>query len=394
MPLFTPQIQVRRRRFTQAAMRWVFRRPRPSQARGTLARTGIHKILVCRTVHTLGDSLTLTPLLQELGATYPGAEVDIINGCAAAQSIYGQFFFVRRIFQLPAHAVRHPLRTFRAIRAMQQRQYDLVIDPDPESQSGRLLTLLARATNSLGFCGPKKSGRLTDEVAIPAEPRHKGTLPVYLLRSATGEPVGQREYPGLDIRVSPAERRLGRETLARLNTRQGNPAANKGSIGVYAYATGNKNFGPDWWNRFLRVLEPAVAQYSLIEILPALGYSPLESRYPGFFSSDVRKMAAVMANLRWYISADCGVMHLASAARTPTVGIFSVTPLDEWGPYGGGNRAIDARDMTPEQVAQRVLEWMRIPGVPLAEEMSVKEADGAVLFGSPCCAGSGMPEAS
>lgn len=63
LPLFTPQIQARRRRFTQAAMRWVFHRQRPSEAKGKLSRTGIHKILVCRTVHTLGDSLTLTPLL-------------------------------------------------------------------------------------------------------------------------------------------------------------------------------------------------------------------------------------------------------------------------------------------------------------------------------------------
>ena len=332
----------------------------PAEAARWLPRVGIHRILVCRTVHTLGDSLTLTPLLQELAALYPGAEIDIINGSPVAQSIYGHFFSVRRIFQLPVRAVRHPVRALRAIRDMRRGRYDLVIDPDPDSQGGRLLALRANATHSLGFSGPKKSGRLTHEVAVPPEPRHKGTLPVYLVRSAIGEVPSQREFPRLDIRLSAAERRQGRHTLDRLNRCRPIPAGSKGSIGIYAFASGNKHLGGNWWNRFLDVFEPATADYSLIEILPAFGHSPLGSRYPDFFSSDVRKLASVLANLSLYVSADCGVMHLASAAGTRTAGIFTVTPQDEWGPYGNANRAIDARGLDPEQVAVNVLAMLEI----------------------------------
>lgn len=362
---FSPQIQARRRRLAQIAMRSIFGR---SGERGEvsrwLPRTGIHKILVCRTVHTLGDSLTLTPLLQELGALYPGAEIDIVNGSPVAQSIYGQFFSVRRIFQLPAHALRHPLRAIGAIRAMKRNHYDLVIDPDPESQSGRLLALWAKADYSVGFAGSRKSGRLTHEVPVPLEPRHKGTLPVYLVRSAIGEPPGQREYPRMDIQLSVAERRQGRQTLDRLNRRQSIPAGGRGNIGIYAFATGKKNLGSAWWNRFLRVFEPAAAEYSLIEILPAFGHSPLDSRYPGFFSSDVRKLASVLANLTLYVSADCGVMHLASAAGARTAGIFTITPLCEWGPYGNSNRAVDARGRAPEQVAGDILAMLGLQATP------------------------------
>lgn len=338
------------------------------QASATLPRSGIHKILICRTVHTLGDSLTLTPLLQELSEIYPGAEIDIINGSPVAGAIYGKYFSVRRIFQLPARAVRHPLRTVRVIRAMRRNHYDLVIDPDPESQSGRLLALLADAGHSLGFSGPGKSGELTHEVKIPVEPRHKGTMPVYLVRSAIGDDPAQRDYPRLDIRLSAAERRQGRHILELLKRHQPDPARDKGTIGIYAFATGDKNLGSAWWNRFVRVFEPAAAGYTIVEILPAFGCSPLGSQHAGFFSSDIRKLASVLNNLGLYISADCGVMHLASAAGAPTVGIFTGTTLSEWGPYGHANRAIDARNLTPERVAAAILAILGIEApIPQSE---------------------------
>ena len=67
-------------------------------------------------------------------------------------------------------------------------------------------------------------------------------------------------------------------------------------------------------------------------------------------------MSGVIANLSLHVSADCGVMHLASASGTPTIGIFTVTDASEWGPYGDSNHVIDAHELTPEQVAARVLD--------------------------------------
>src|ERR1035437_5400155 len=135
---YSPKIEAARRRITQHAMRMVFRKKEDLACiAARLPRTGIHRILVCRTVHTLGDSLTLTPLLQELSAIYPGPEIDIVGSCPAAREIYGAFFCVGKIIQLPAHALRYPLRTLGALQQMKRTHYDLVIDPDPQSQSGR-----------------------------------------------------------------------------------------------------------------------------------------------------------------------------------------------------------------------------------------------------------------
>ncbi len=355
-------------------MRLVFRQTSGlAQIAARLPRTGVHRILVCRTVHSLGDSLTLTPLLDELRAVYPGAEIDIINGCAAACEIYGGFFSVGKIFQLPTHALRYPLRTLGALRQMKRTHYDLVIDPDTQSQSGRLLTLLARKTYSLGFVGPKKSGKVTHGVAVPGELRHKGKLPVFLLRSALGETNLKDAYPPLRIALTAFECTQGREMLASMTEASCGSRVKKGRIGIFANATDAKRLGIDWWTKFLEVFEPGAVDFDLIEILPALGESLLNSRYAGYFSSNVRKLASVIGNLSLFISADCGVMHLACASGAPTVGFFKVTDPSEWGPYGDSNCAIDHRDLTPAQVALKVLDLLNMWAMP--KNLSVQYID-------------------
>ncbi|MGA9340777.1 MAG: glycosyltransferase family 9 protein [Rhodanobacteraceae bacterium] len=345
-------------------MRLAFRnRGDLAQIASHLPRTGIHRILICRSIKSLGNSLLLTPLLQELGKFYPGAEIDLVARSPIAQDIYGAYFSVSRIIQLPRAPLRHPLQTFRALREMKRKHYDLVIDPDPDSQSGRLLALRANATWSLGFVGPKKSGTLTHGIVLPDELRHHAKIPVALVRNAIGDGIRNEPYPPLDIRLSAIERHQGRAALAHLAA--GHPASleRRPCIGLFANATGAKRFGHAWWARFLHAFEPGVADYDLVEILPAFGQSLLDSRYPAYFSSEVRKLACVIGALDIFVSADCGVMHLACAAGTPTAGIFAVTDVNEWGPYGPSSCAIDAQNLAPEQAAQRVLEFLRgLPG--------------------------------
>ena len=336
-------------------MRLILRPPKPvGDAR--LPSTGIYRILVCRFVQTLGDSLTLTPMLKELAAAYPGAEIDVISRCPAAPLIFGGLPGISRIMLLPRHVARHPWRTLRALRAMRRTRYHLVIDPDPQSQSGRLLALLARADRSLGYAGPAKAGSMTHSVLPPAEIRHRAKLPVYLLRTALRGFAADSEYPVLDIGLSRRERRQGRIALARLLAKQDVREQKRDCIGIFANATGDKRLKHEWWKRFLAVLEPALPNCQIIEILPASAHSLLDDGYPGYYSHNARKMAALISNLRLFISADCGVMHLAVAAGTSTVGVFTTTAPDEWGPFGPAQYAIAARDRTPEQTAATVLE--------------------------------------
>jgi len=346
-----------RRRVARRLMRLVFGRHQQPDGK-PLPAHGVYRILVCRISHSLGNTLLLTPLLAELGRLYPEAEIDILTRSPVADDVFGHFFQVNRIFRLPAHGVGHPLQYLGPLRRMRRIQYDLAIDADPLSQTGRLLTLLSNATWTLGFSSPKKHGRITHAVPLPPHLRHKGQLPVYLLRHAMARDTAEASPPP-DLCITPDERRHGREALLRSLAAYGIDSPGQGIIGVFANATGDKLIGQDWWERFLHVLETRYPQHRIVEIVPAFGRSMLGSRHPAYFSSDLRKLASVLAGLDAYISADCGIMHLACTARVPTFGIFTVTDPAEWGPYGAGNHVIPAQGREPEAVAQTIADLLQ-----------------------------------
>jgi ADP-heptose:LPS heptosyltransferase len=49
----------------------------------------------------------------------------------------------------------------------------------------------------------------------------------------------------------------------------------------------------------------------------------------------------VIANTEVFIGADSGIMHLASASLTPTVGLFSITNENVYAPYNNNSIGIN-----------------------------------------------------
>ena len=45
-----------------------------------------------------------------------------------------------------------------------------------------------------------------------------------------------------------------------------------------------------------------------------------------------------------FIGADSGIMHLASASQTPTVGLFSITNTNKYEPYNENSFSVDTND--------------------------------------------------
>jgi heptosyltransferase III len=343
-----------RRRIARGLMRLLFGAP-AQLSNEPLPRTGIYRIVICHISHTLGNALLLTPLIQELEATWPGAEIDIVTRSQVGQELYGHYTGVNRVFQLPSHGVGHPLLWLRGIRGMRKAHYDLAIDPDPQSQTGRLLLLMAHATYKLGFTGRKKSGNVTHAAVIPETVPSKGQRPVFLLRSALGDSVTSTSYPVPNIRLDALESAQGRQTLARVLAASPTSASSRPkTIGIFANATGPKLLGQDWWTPLLEALEASCPDYQLLEIIPMFGRSMLGSRYPAYYSTDLRRLGGVLAALDAYISLDCGIMHLACAAQAPTLGIFTTTNAAEWGPYGPRNHAVHAYDLPPDAVGRKL----------------------------------------
>ena len=166
----------------------------------TLPRVGVFRVLVCRTSHSLGNTLFMTPLLQEIEAQWPGAEVDLITRYASAAQIFSNYASVRRVFALPRRFLRHPVQWLKIIHEMRQVRYDVVIDTDVRSKTGRQLLRLANAHRKLGFSGRRG---LSTEVDVLQAPKHAAQFPVYLLRQ--GLDVGNENYPLMSLRLTTAE---------------------------------------------------------------------------------------------------------------------------------------------------------------------------------------------
>lgn len=320
-----------------------------------LPRKGIFRILVCRPNHRLGNTILLTPLITELERHFKGAEIDVISEGDIAEEVFATFFSVRNVYCLPKRGFKHPLPFLRLLHRVRRSRYDLIIDPCLGSGFSRAMTRLLHGTYKLGFSDkPLRSG-LTHAAPSEIAMEHMAKRPVNLLRWALGRNYGEElGYPPLDIRLSDIELARGRHVIGELlavSRQTSSPPV----VGVFANATGAKRYPMAWWREFIDTFKTLCPAASMLELIPMHGHSMLGAEWPGYFSSDLRRMGAVMAGMDLMITADCGVMHLAVASRVPTVGMFCVTDASVYAPYGEGNHPLATQGLSAREVACRVV---------------------------------------
>ena len=336
---------------------WLLRRAyrateRTIRRNGELAGAKIHRILVCRPNHRLGNTLLMTPLIVELGRTFPDAKVDVIAGGVAGPDVFRNFHNVERVICLPRHMAKHPIYVVRMALQLRREHYDLAIDPCEASQSGRLLLAAARAKHAIGISTSESRHDPKWLAVMQKGPKHMAQLPVFLLRNALS-PAGLEskvDYPAMTLGLSIPERQAA---LARLDamTRVGVRVQPKATIGIFAAATGSKRYDSAWWLRFITEMRAQQADYAIVELASERGQSFLR-QLPSFSSTSIREVAAFISNMTCFISADCGVMHLASASGVTTIGLFSATDPEKYAPYGQHSQVITTKEKSPEEVAQ------------------------------------------
>lgn len=369
---------------TRSATRALLRGARNRlQATESVPGTEIRRVLVCRPNHRLGNLLLLTPLLKELQRDLPDADIDIVLAGDDGAALFRTFRNVKHIYALSRRMVRHPLATARIAFQLRQAKYDVVIDPCEGSQSSRWLTAIARATHVIDTPGNEPTA------GNHSTPRHMAQRPVYLLRQAIALNGAwpDEDYPPLDLQLSAAEHQRGEQILHVLTSAG---ASLPRVIGIFADARGAKRYAEAWWMRFIEGLRARVPGFTVVEIAPPDGRSRLSSRFPHFFSPDIREVAAVISRMACFISADCGVMHLGCASATPTIGLFSVTDATRYAPYGSGSRAIDTNGKSPDDVAQlaaTIIQTMDASGVP---PMPVRPTNPPMVAGNVCIADGGQ----
>ena len=295
----------------------------------------IKKILICRPNHKLGNLILVTPLLQEVIATFPNCKIDLFIKGNLGPILFENYENVDKIINLPRKHFSHIIQYFKAWTSLKSKYYDLAINIDKNSSSGKLSVL---------FCNSKyKFFGDGDEVlnSKHSDYFHIAKFPIYNLRRYLTE-LGfeKRELPiaSLNLKLSLSEIEEGKKIVNNLVDK------NDKTICLYTYATGHKCYSESWWSDFYKALKAQYHDYNIIEVLPIENVSQIGFKEPTFYSKNIREIGAVIANTDIFIGADSGIMHLASSVKVTTVGLFSVSNIEKYQPYNNKSVAINTND--------------------------------------------------
>ena len=144
--------------------------------------------------------------------------------------------------------------------------------------------------------------------------------------------------PKLDFKLRDYEIQNGKKLLKSMFRQQ------KPIISIFTFATGNKCLSKAWWRKLYSKIKNFEDNYNILEILPAENVSQIDFMAKTYYSRDIREIASVISNVKIFIGADSGMMHLANSSNTTTIGLFNVTEPEFYGVYGNKNININTDD--------------------------------------------------
>nr|WP_315244401.1 glycosyltransferase family 9 protein [uncultured Flavobacterium sp.] len=300
-------------------------------------RNDIKRVLICRPNARLGNLLLITPFVQELEQTFPNCKIDLFVKGSLAPVIFQNYGQISRIIELPNKPFSNLLKYFSVWISLKKYKYDIAINVDQGSSSGRLATKFSNSKFKFFGDLPFSANLYYGDYA------HIAKYPIYHFRdylTKLGFEKKDSTIAPLDLKLNSHEIAAGKKTLENLveNTNK--------TICIFTYATGAKCLSESWWEDFYANLKAEYKNYNIIEILPIENVSQIGFKAPTFYSKHIREIGAVIANADLFIGADSGIMHLSSAVQTPTVGLFSVSKLKKYEPYDNNSIGIDINNFS------------------------------------------------
>lgn len=315
-----------------------------------LSKVEFKKILICRPNPRLGNQLLITPLVQDVIATFPDCEIDLFVNGGLAPIIFENYTNINRIIRLPRKPFKEITKYVKGWLSLKKYSYDIVINVVENSSSGRLS---AQFVNSKY----KFFGDDIDNIQLNHDDyEHIAKYPVYNFRhylTKLGFNENNNPIPNLDLKLSTSELAEAKKTLQSIVQND------KKTIAIFTFATADKCYSEAWWAPFYDRLLTEYPDYNIVEVLPVENVSQIGFKAPTFYSKDVREIGALIANTEVFIGADSGIMHLASASKTPTVGLFSRDNIKMYQPYNNNSVAIDTNTASVEDFITAINKILR-----------------------------------
>lgn len=307
----------------------------------------LDKVLVSRPNHRLGNTLLITPLIQEIITYNPQVKIDLFVKGRVTPIIFENYPQIDQIIMLPKKPLEELGAYLKGWSKLKKKKYDLVINVEKGSSSGKISTNMARAKHKL--FGEEFITDTQQEIQL-----HQAQYPVYQFRKFLelfGNEPNSNQVLSMNMKLTDEEIKKGEQTLKEITKN-----SDKKTLAFFTFATGGKCYSEEWWTAFYELFYPKYAEeYNLIEILPVENVSMLKHVLPEFYSKDVREIAAVMYNCEIVVAADSGMMHLSCAAPTKTIGLFkSESFLERYKPYGHENAVVLAKDHNQQGVMKEI----------------------------------------
>ncbi len=303
----------------------------------SIDKSKIKKVLICRPNGRLGNMLLITPLVQEVTETFPDCKIDVFVKGFVAPIVFEKYDNVDKIIHLPKKPFKELVKYFKVWTLIRKQNYDIAINVDQNSSSGRLGVKFSTAKH-------KFFGNLPEGVTLEHEDyEHIAKYPVYNFRHFLNQAgvEGKNEPVALlDLKLTETEISNGKNILDKIID------PNKKTIAIFTFATGEKCYSVSWWDEFYTALKKEFSDdYNIVEVLPVENVSQINFEAPTFYSKDVREIGSFLANVDVFVGADSGIMHLSSASKTPTLGLFSGANMKKYEPYGNGSEGLDTNKL-------------------------------------------------
>ncbi len=315
---------------------------RRSEGRGP-----IRKILVVRVDLRVGNVLLTTPLIRALQLALPDADISVLVAPSKASILDG--FVATRLFDKKGIS-KAPIRFFRALWALRQARFDVVIDASHWHTFSVTSAALAAWTGAPVRIAHQRSDaeRFANRlVAPPVDPESEVRTKLRLLDPLGIKPdriemqtgLGQGEarkrmqvwltesFAGQTVvGLAPGARKADHRAPAELFAELGTQAQARGHALLVLWGPGEQELAA----KVAEVCGGTVAPPSSLDELAAL----------------MRECALVVAN-------DTGPMHLSVACQTPTLALFRSADPSRWGHSEQGHQVVVISEDDPVDNARR-----------------------------------------
>ncbi len=258
----------------------------------------------------LGDAVLSTGLLDYMLQTWPEGKVTVVCG-PLPQSIFEGFPNVERIIPLkkkPYHG--HWIELWKMVAGT---KWDVVVDLR-DSAVSRLIRAKKR------YVFGKRKGEALHKVEQAAYLMNLPYIPsprLYFTPSQEAFADAMLPpYDGMTLAVGPSANWIGKTwpaqnfiEVVRWITSKDGPMSNA-RVAVFA------------------------AKGEEVQAMPVLESVPFERRVDGIAKGTPGEVAAALSHCDFYIGNDSGLMHMAAAARVPTLGLFGPSWPHLYAPWG------------------------------------------------------------